>query len=62
MIWQKINYIHANAVKAKLVDSTAEYKWSNFGAFYFDEEDPLLQVDKDWWWPDDVQKLKEAMK
>lgn len=27
MIWQKINYIHNNPLKAKLVRSTRDYKW-----------------------------------
>lgn len=28
MIWQKINYIHANPVKAGLVNSAKDYRWS----------------------------------
>ena len=61
MIWQKINYIHANPVKAGLVASAKDFRWSSFSAFYFETNEPLA-VDKDWWWPDDVQKLKEAVK
>lgn len=61
MIWQKINYIHSNPVRAKLADSAKDYRWSSFRAFYLEETDPLLQVDKDWWWEDDVQKLERAM-
>jgi len=61
MIWQKINYIHANPVKAGLVKSAKDYPWSSFHAFYSDTE-PLLPVDKEWWWPDDVEKLAEAVK
>jgi len=61
MIWQKINYIHANPVKAGLVTSAKDFRWSSFSAFYFETNEPLA-VDKDWWWPDDVQKLKEAVK
>lgn len=34
MIWQKINYIHANPVKAGLVKSARDYYWSSFGSFY----------------------------
>jgi len=34
MIWQKINYIHLNPVKAKLVKSAKDYYWSSFQAFY----------------------------
>ncbi len=61
MIWQKINYIHANPVKAKLVASARDYRWSSFRAFYFDSNEPL-PVDKDWWWPDDGEKLSKAVK
>jgi putative transposase len=59
MIWQKINYIHANPVKAKLVHSAKDYRWSSFRAMYMDATDPIA-IDKDWWWPDDVRKLSVA--
>jgi len=29
MIWQKIDYIHANPVKARLVSSARDYRWSS---------------------------------
>jgi putative transposase len=61
MIWQKINYIHANPVKAKLVKSAKDYYWSSFGAFYSGHNEPLM-VDHEWWWPDDSEKLSKAMK
>ena len=61
MIWQKINYIHANPVKAKLVSSGKDYEWSSFRAFYSDAEAPL-KVDHDWWWPDDSENLSKALK
>ena len=61
MIWQKINYIHNNPLKAKLVESAKDYQWTSFRAFYFEENDELLQIDKDWWWADDVQKLSKSM-
>jgi len=61
MIWQKINYIHANPVKAKLVSASKDYKWTSFRAFYFDSDEPL-PVDHDWWWEDDSEKLSQAMK
>jgi REP element-mobilizing transposase RayT len=60
MIWQKINYIHANPVRANL-GSASEYPWTSFRTFYLNESEPLLQVDKEWWWPDDVQKLAKAL-
>lgn len=61
MIWQKINYIHSNPVRAKLVKSAKDYRWSSFNAFYSGQSEPLA-VDKDWWWPDDSEKLSKAMK
>ncbi|MBA3243391.1 MAG: transposase [Acidobacteria bacterium] len=61
MVWQKINYIHANPLKARLVVSTRDYRWSSYRAFYLKEDEPL-EVDQDWWWPDDAQKLKRAAK
>gem|GEM_PF-237581 len=61
MIWQKINYIHANPVKARLVISVKDYPWSSFRAFYFNSNEPLA-VDHDWWWPDDEEKLSKAIR
>jgi REP element-mobilizing transposase RayT len=61
MIWQRINYIHANPVKAGLVSSAKDYRWSSFRAFYASTGEPL-PVDQDWWWADDSEKLSRAMK
>jgi putative transposase len=61
MIWQKINYIHANPVKAGLVKTTRAYPWSSFHSFYSQEETPLL-VDRDWCWEGDAEKLARAIK
>jgi hypothetical protein len=61
MINQKVNYIHANPVKGKLVKSTRDYYWSSFRSFYCQGDGPL-KVDHDWWWPDDAEKLSKAMK
>jgi len=61
MIWQKINYIHANPMKAKLVTSAKDYLWSSFLAFYSASDKPL-KVDQEWWWPDDSEKFSKAMK
>ncbi|MFN2516308.1 MAG: hypothetical protein ABR556_08835 [Pyrinomonadaceae bacterium] len=61
MIWQKINYIHANPVKARLVSSAKDYRWSSFRAFYLGSGEPL-RVDHAWWWVDDSEKLSKAMK
>jgi len=62
MIWQKINYIHANPLRAGLVKSSADYRWSSFKSFYNQPCEELLTVDQDWWYEDDPQKLKEALK
>jgi len=40
MIWQKVNYIHANPVKAGLVSFAKDYRWSSFQAFYSGNETP----------------------
>ena len=61
MIWQKINYIHSNPVRARLVKSAKEYRWTSFRAFYSESEEPL-PVDPDWWWPEDSEKLARASK
>jgi hypothetical protein len=61
MIWQKINYIHANPVKARLVKSAKDYRWSSFRSFHSQCEEPLA-VDRDWWWSDDAEKLAQAVK
>jgi putative transposase len=61
MIWQKINYIHANPVKAGLVTSAKDYAWSSFRSFY-SQGKTSLAVDPEWWWPDDAEKLSQAVK
>src|SRR5216684_2598867 len=61
MIWQKINYIHANPVKAVIVKSAKDYPWSSFRSFYCDG-DGALAVDHEWFWPDDAEKLSRAVK
>jgi REP element-mobilizing transposase RayT len=61
MVWQKINYIHKNPVKAGLCVSAKDYPWSSFCAFYQMKSEPIA-VDSEWWWPDDAEKLSKAMK
>jgi putative transposase len=61
MIWQKINYIHANPVRAGLVSSTKDYQWSSFHSFYSQRESSLA-VDLEWCWDDDVEKLSNAVR
>jgi hypothetical protein len=61
MIWQKINYIHANPVKAGLVRSSKDYRWSSFRSFYSQGDEPIA-VDREWFWPEDAEKLSQAIK
>jgi putative transposase len=61
MISQKISYIHANPVKAKLVTSAGDYYWSSYRSFYRLGNEPL-EVDYDWWWEDDSEKFSQAVK
>ena len=61
MIWQKINYIHNNPVRAGLVNSARDYRWSSFRSFYRLESEELLSVDHEWWYEDDPEKLKRAL-
>ena len=61
MVWQKINYIHANPVRARLVRSAKDYQWSSFRAFYHESPEPL-KVDDEWCWPDDAERLRKAMR
>jgi hypothetical protein len=61
MIKQKTNYIHSNPVRAGLVNRAADYRWSSFHGFYSNDVEEVLQIDKEWWWPEDVDKLRRAM-
>ena len=61
MIWQKINYIHANPVRVGLVNSAKDYKWSSFRAFYLGADEPI-SVDHDWWWPEDSVLQEQLQK
>src|SRR5438105_14678695 len=61
MIWQKINYIHANPLRAGIAKSAKDYPWSSFRSFYSQGE-PSLEVDHEWWWSDDAEKLALAVK
>ena len=61
MVKQKVNYIHANPVKARLVKSARDYQWSSFKSYYSIADGPL-KVDQEWSWPDDGEKLSRATK
>jgi len=61
MAWQKINYIHQNPLRAGIVKSTIDYRWSSFKSFYGHECEELLSVDHEWLYEDDPQKLKKAL-
>jgi putative transposase len=61
MIWQKINYIHANPVKAGVVKATKDYRWSSFHSYYSSGEE-LITIDRDWAWAEDAEKLSSAVR
>ena len=61
MIWQKINYIHANPVKAGIAKSAKGYRWSSFESFYSQADEPI-PVDHEWSWPEDAEKLSKAVR
>jgi len=44
-----------------LVKSARDYYWSSFRSFHGEGDEPLA-VDREWWWPDDAQKLSKALK
>ena len=62
MVWQKINYIHNNPLRAGLVDSARDYRWSSFRSFYHLEHEELLSVDNEWFYPEDAERLKELQR
>ena len=62
MIWQKINYIHANPVKAGIVKSAKDFRWSSFHSYYSQAPPKLILIDRDWAWPEDAEKLSNAVR
>jgi len=61
MVWQKINYIHANPVRAGLVKAAKDYRWSSFHSYYPSSYNSLT-IDRERWWADDAEKLSRAAK
>ncbi|MBD3382008.1 MAG: hypothetical protein GF404_07415 [candidate division Zixibacteria bacterium] len=47
LILTKLNYIHNNPVKAKLVSDQQKWKWSSAGD-YFSDSESQLKISKDW--------------
>jgi hypothetical protein len=61
MVWQKINYIHANSVRAGFSKVSQDHEWSSFHSYYSTCVTSLT-VAHEWWWPDDAQKLSRVAK
>ena len=59
MIWQKINYIHDNPRRRKLVKRAIDYRYSSFAAVYDVPTAPIIPVDGEWWWDDLPLDLEE---
>jgi REP element-mobilizing transposase RayT len=51
LIWQKIDYIHNNPIKAGLVKTASDYLYSSFNARY-NTGDSIIPIDPDFWWHD----------
>ena len=45
VIWQKVEYIHNNPVRAKWVENPEDYLYSSARSYAFDNRDCLLEVD-----------------
>lgn len=45
VIWQKVEYIHNNPVRAKWVENPEDYLYSSARNYTFDNRDCLLEVD-----------------
>lgn len=45
VIWQKVEYIHNNPVKAKWVENPEDYLYSSARNYAFENRDCLLEVD-----------------
>jgi putative transposase len=43
----KIDYVHANPLRRKLVDDLADYPYSSYHNYYSDDES-LIKIDEDW--------------
>lgn len=57
MIWQKVNYIHENPVRAGIVDKPEDYLYSSARNYKWDNKDCIMEVDllEPWW--SDVGKI-----
>lgn len=51
MIWQKVNYIHENPVRAGIVDKPEEYLYSSARNYKRDNKNCIMEVDllAPWW-------------
>ena len=50
LIWQKINYMHANPIRAGLAPTMADYLYSSYRAMYEVEREVLVPIDRNFWW------------
>ncbi len=49
--WQKINYIHNNPVKARIVDNPSDYVYSSARNYEFGNDKGIMEIDlvAPWW-------------
>ena len=57
MLKQKIDYIHANPVRDCLVEHAQDYKYSSFCASYEGYGEPIIPVDKEYWWDNEEAEM-----
>jgi REP element-mobilizing transposase RayT len=58
VIWQKVNYIHMNPVRAGIVNDPVSYIYSSAGNYERENRDCVMEIDllEPWW--SDVGKVK----
>lgn len=54
LIWQKIDYIHNNPIRSGLVQKASDYPYSSFRAMYDGFGEPIVPIDRDFWWEEGV--------
>ena len=53
IIWQKVNYIHMNPVRARIVDNPSDYIYSSARNYERENRDCLIEIDLlEAWWTD----------
>jgi putative transposase len=54
LIWQKIDYLHNNPIRAGIVQHAGAYPYSSFRAMYQTGDEVLVPIDREFWWEEDL--------